>query len=53
MSSQRCQLLARKRETEFRNKVSLSSSSSALVATDVDTKELGLIESRSENAEES
>ena len=34
-------------------KVSLSSSSSTLVATDADTKELGLIESVSENAEPS
>ena len=33
--------------------VSLSSSSSTLVATDADTKELGLIESMSENAEQS
>ena len=44
------------RLTEFETKlaaVSLSSSSSTLVATDIDTEELGLSESGSENAERS
>ena len=45
-----------KQVNRVRNKagtVSLSSSSSTLVATDIDTKELGLSESGSENAEKS
>ena len=46
----------RNKLTEFGTKLArsvLSSSSSTLVATDVDTKDLGLIESGSENAEKS